>query len=1064
MTYNLLKSSGIFLISLLFLFLIRTDLLLGVQQLERFQVISPLNETRDSGTPVMGTLNIIGVMVEFQPDSNRFTSGNGTFETGSIPYLEDPGTTIDALPHDEGYFRAHLEFVKNYFEHQSNGRLNINYDLLPTIYRLDKEMAEYSPIGENPDLSTLGNLVQDVWELVSRDGSLSLSSMNHNNTAFVIFHAGIGRDIELTGTSLDKTPQDIPSVYLGNNALRNILNDPSFSGFEIDAGNILVTNTLIVPRTLSRAGEDVTGQKFVLPLSINGLLTAQIASHLGLPDLFNTNTGESGIGRFGLMDGAGIFSFNGLFPPGLSAWEKIHLGWAQPFHLPYNFENTVTLPAASLNEENSIARIPISNSEYFLVENRHRDPDENGVELTIRRPDGSLTTQQFTNRDERFINRDPGFDELLEPGVIINVSNFDFALPGGFDAGDQSSAERELNGGILIWHIDESVISQNLGRTGVNSNPDRRGVNLKEADGAQDIGRATAIGLSQNESNGSAFDFWWSGNNATVITQTDSLVLYQNRFGPDTTPNTNSNSGAPSYFELYDFSDNLPQASFRIRSVNPFDNLYTVFDERSDITITAYTENTDSYYSRFPLAIQPLSDSENKFILLPGSDGILLYDLDIRSFIEIDHQFHSIQQPFIDSNSQIFTVTQYPQPQAENLKTEVYSSADNQIARIGSFKTPPNSGFVSSHENMILDFDGTAIRADLQNFEVFETGISSQISEYVRGYQSKIADNQLVISSPNSNYIIQLPPISSRFNRTHTGIIDISARELLVYVLLDGSLLIYSDKDNFKEFVEIADHTFMHWPAIADFNQDGYPDFLFTTSDGILSGKNRLGATLTNFPIKPPEGFQFTGTPLIADLNGNGLYEVLVAGQDSYSINLYAFDPDGNLVNGFPLYVGGVSTQNNLPVNPLIFDNKIIALSHQGDLKIWDFHGIGNILWRSGYGNFTNNKVTARIQSEAAPEPVYSLLNADETYNWPNPAGDETHIRFQTRYPADISLKITTMSGRLIYNHQFRSRGSVPEEILIDTSSWSSGGYFAMLEATYGSEKERKLIKIAIAK
>ena len=42
---------------------------------------------------------------------------------------------------------------------------------------------------------------------------------------------------------------------------------------------------------------------------------------------------------------------------------------------------------------------------------------------------------------------------------------------------------------MLIWHIDESIIQQRIasGR-GINDDPLEKGVNLMEADGAQDIG------------------------------------------------------------------------------------------------------------------------------------------------------------------------------------------------------------------------------------------------------------------------------------------------------------------------------------------------------------------------------------------------------------------------------------------------------------------------------------------------------------------------------------------------------------------------------------------------
>ena len=1064
MTYKLLKSSDKLFLSLLFLFLATLIKPVSAQEnLSRVQSLSPLHNPKLNPAPVEGTLNIVAVMVEFQPDNNPFTSGNGTFEPGSIPYLENPGTTIDALPHNKAYFEAHLQFVKNYFQSQSNGRLDIDFEVLPNVYRLDNEMAHYSPTGENPGLSILGNLVSDVWEKVAEDGILNLQSHQTHNTAFVIFHAGIGRDIELTGTSLDRTPQDIPSVYLSTNALRNFLDDPSFTGFEIDNGNILVTNSLILPRTLSRSGEDVTGNRFVLPLSSNGLITAQIASHLGLPDLFNTETGQSGIGRFGLMDGAGIFAWNGLFPPGLSAWEKIYLGWAEPYPLQTDQNGSFTLPASSFNEQNSIAKASISNSEYFLIENRHRDPFGEGFSLTIRRPDGSEVVHTFTNRDEEFINRPLGFDELLEPGVVTNVSNFDFALPGGFDEGDSESPERELNGGILIWHIDEAVINNRDSSTGINSNPNRRGVRLVEADGAQDIGRPTQIGLGQNEPNGSAFDFWWSGNNATVITQTGRITLYQNRFGPDTTPNNNSNSGAVSNFELYDFSDNLPYASFRIRPVNAFDELYTIFDEQSGLYISAFNNLDDQHLMRFPLAIQAVDIPGSKSVLIPGNDGVLLYNLETKNLTSIPLNVSSVQQPFIDANQAIISISENPFLQPDQIKTEIYYIENIELTQIWDFSTPSNTAFISSSTNGILEIDGTPFSADFLNFELVESAEASQKSETIRGVQSRITNGQLTISSNGETINHTIPVASSDHQRIYTGIIDVSGRETLVYLLLDGALYSYSSETNFREREQITNREIISWPAIVDLNQDGSPDFLFTDMEGTLFAKNRYGASLHNFPVNPPGEFQFTGTPLVADITGNGSEEIIITAVDSFSLNIYAYNLDGEIIEGFPLFAGGINSEPFTPVNPLLFDEKLIAVSPDGDLKVWQFKTMSDPLWRSAYGNTTNNKVSSIFLSE--PVAVdFDLLNTQETYNWPNPAVDETRIRYQTSVPAEITINITTMSGRLIYSQQLQSRGGVAEEITVDTSSWASGGYFAVVEAKSGSQTERKIIKIAVVR
>jgi hypothetical protein len=139
-------------------------------------------------------------------------------------------------------------------------------------------------------------------------------------------------------------------------------------------------------------------------------------------------------------------------------------------------------------------------------------------------------------------------------------------------------------------------------------------------------------------------------------------------------------------------------------------------------------------------------------------------------------------------------------------------------------------------------------------------------------------------------------------------------------------------------------------------------------------------------------------------------------------------------------------------------------VSPGGDFRIWRFPNAQNTQWESRYGNGGTNKLTGRLLSSDIQEPAFTVLNKQETYNWPNPATEETFIRFQTSEPGDVHIRITTTSGRLIYNQTHPSRGGAPEEIRIDTSGWGSGGYLAMVETTVNGDTERKLVKIAVAR
>lgn len=1062
MTYLTSGSSGISILSLLFLFLFWVDHSFAQVHIKPELISNSHFSSLQTAQPVPDELKIIGVMVEFLPDTNRFTSGNGIFGPGSIPYLEDPGTNIDALPHNQNYFEAHLEFAKNYFETVSAEKISIDFEVLPQVFRLNRRMADYSPTGENPDLSIMADFVADVWTLIGESGQFSTNFTETDNITFVIFHAGVGRDIELTGTNLDKTPQDLPSFYLSRKTLSEFLDDPAFSGFPMDHENLLVDHSLVIPRTLTRAGSDATGNPFILPLSINGLLTAQIGSHLGLPDLFNTQNGQAGIGRFGLMDGAGIFSYNGLFPPELSAWEKSYLGWSSPFSVEYDTENPISLPAAAFHQDESIARISISSDEYFLVENRHRDLKGNGVTLTIKKSNGTYSEQTFLNEDVEFINQEAGFDELLEPGVVVNVSNFDFSLPGGMVSEPDAENEEFLNGGFLVWHIDEGVIEGRMDQGGVNNDPDRRGVSLEEADGAQDIGRPTLIGLFQNDVNGSAFDFWWAKNDARVITQTDTLRFYENRFGPDTTPDNHSNSGAPSYFELYDFSDNQPVASFKIRAVQPYLDIYKLWDSKPDLKIKTFSDSDDDYWMRYPLAAQPITIDEDEWILLPGYDGVQFYHTENKTLTEPLIFTESLQQPYIKHN--FFTVAENPGEVRAPLSVTTFRFDGKKLSEEATFSVLPNHTFISSFEENILDVDGTTDRIDLNNNEIIRINNPAQFSEKIGEYQSKMESGSLILDYPGGSESFLINQ-QDEDERDYTGVIQVSDNRIFFYLLEDGQLSIYSPEDNYQSQKIIHKSGFIDWPSFVDFNRDGNPDFLFVDyTSNQLKAKNLNGAFLSSFPISAPEDVQFVGTPLVADLNGDEINEIIITGYDNFSMNLYTYDENADPLNGFPLYVGGMNDENSQPLHPLISGNKLLAASQTGDLKVWEFKELKNVQWRSKYGNQTSNKFSGFIKIEEPSHPRLSLLNSKETYNWPNPAKNETELRFQTREPAEIHIKVLTMSGRIIGNHTLQSQGGVSEELLIDTSSWGSGGYYALVEARSNGITETKVVKIAIAR
>ncbi|MEX0681513.1 MAG: T9SS type A sorting domain-containing protein [Balneolales bacterium] len=1094
---HLLKSSRNALIPMVFLLLTLTAKAIpptdSISPAPFYSSLEALNEQRS-----LGTIRILAVMAEFREEENRFTTGNGTFD---LPFLkrDDDEIVIDPLPHDQSYFEAHLEFAKNYFHSVSGGRLTIEYQVLQDVIQLDEPMSTYSPIGENDDENyKLAHLARDAWSKV-RDADLpDLSGYEQERTLFIVFHAGSGRNIELLGTTLKKTPQDIPSVYLGTHALQRLLELNDFEGFDIGDTNIRATNTTILPQTQSRVGEDFTGAEYVLQLSINGLLAANIGSFLGLPDLFNTETGSSAIGRFGLMDGASIFSYLGLFPPEPSAWEKMHLGWQQPFDITLDSGDSIPLPAVSKRQPNSIARHAISDDEYYLIENRHRNPTDNPdtdpLEITIRTPEQQLVTKSIAPDDLRFNPFNASeYDEILKPGVIVNVSNFDWSLPGGLDVGADGETgtgdDRYLNGGILIWHIDEAVIRNSIEDNKVNANSDRRGVRLVEADGARDIGRAPGMGQDRFN-NGHAFDFWWSENDFTVITATgDSVVIYQengNRFGPNTRPSNESNTGSPSFFEFYDFSDNHPDAWFFARSTSgklvrpvdpPFPRLSELAGYHAEATsfpvspeIVSLQNSPENRITRFhqnpanrhgdPL-IQSFPD--DRLLLVPTMEGFYSIPLNRREedYAFIDHP--SPSSPLIHNG--IVTAGQF-RSSGETDKQNIISWSYNNSEWIRQWQSdnqPVGPGLVSMENGNIIQLDQTPIRIETDGTLLTERNGKYQSSGEVDGITGFIEDDRFELSDGSYHY--DLDENQRKSHRKYTGNLRFGGNTGPSFFILTDNRFMLIDRSSRNDWrpMPVFEGNNLSWPSFGDWTGDNTLEILITDSGNAIYGFNRDGGMIDYFPLHAPSGNRFIGAPLLADITGDGHLELLTAVKDSLTMMVHAYNRYLDPIDGFPLMVGSLSDSGELiPLPLLIEEGHLFAISPGGIVRAWELLESGEIAWGRTYGPQNNNKAGFNMDRDEQLRVDFGILNEQETYNWPNPADDHTFIRYETSEPARVDLTVINPGGAIVLEKQTESQGRYPEEMRLNTSSWGNGIYFGRIRVDNGQNSETKLIKIVI--
>ncbi|TPW10884.1 MAG: FG-GAP repeat protein, partial [bacterium] len=264
-----------------------------------------------------------------------------------------------------------------------------------------------------------------------------------------------------------------------------------------------------------------------------GVVCHELGHALGLPDLYDTVAPENqvfaesqGIGSWDLM-AAGTWNANGFVPAEFSAWSKVAVGWIDPI-LVTSSQDLVSLSAVELDRFHGVIKVPIGGDEYFLIENRLQDLNGDG-RFNFTENDSSKCRTEVT-----------GGDSML-------VCDFDFYVDSYADAEWDWWLPGESTGsGILIWHIDDSVIAENLPYNTVNAVADHKGIDLEEADGIEDLDN---LGLDR-DAFGSPYDSFRGG--------------WVDRFGPDTTPNSDGYYGISSGITIDQVSAIGPVMTFRV--------------------------------------------------------------------------------------------------------------------------------------------------------------------------------------------------------------------------------------------------------------------------------------------------------------------------------------------------------------------------------------------------------------------------------------------------------------------------------------------------------------------
>jgi M6 family metalloprotease-like protein len=1011
------------------------------------------------------TLKVLGIRVEFQeedPDDPK-TTGNGLFDMRTQEkFLQDEGHAIDPSPHDTLYFKKHILALHNYWWTVSKGKLAIEGEIYPKsetlAYRLPHPMSHYGA----PDSSLSGKVemlrqfFHDSFNLadsLSRDGDSSIYRIDFENKkydSFVIFHAGADQQGDL-GELVAPTPGDLFTGFI-------VLGDTVYVEGDI------ITEGLFMPETESQDNR-VT--------ALNAVFAHEFGHQLGLVDLYNSQTFMTQVGDFSLMDnnfadvgvdvGYGGY-VSGVLPAYPDAWSKAFLGFIQPEEITGQ-EDIKLFASEMLRDDLQTIKVPINSEEYFLIENRQVDLD--GDHTSGLRADSVTNVILGPVDSEKNYNRE-----------------YDWLLPGS---------------GILIWHVDEGVAYLDYDGDGLNNfwdndlqlNKDRRFLTIVEADGIIDFGGDYYTGYGRKE------DLFYKGNNTALTPYTFPSSKSQNK------SNTHiwvENIGYSDTVMGLDISQDWHQFGFP-QKIYPETNISSLV--YADVNKDGNTEIFASS-DRFIYAWGPGGAK-----LIPNDDTLRIFelngdttDLPLAIFAESDSAFFgppSLGDLNGDDTLEVVAATVdgrvyawHPYDLNHDGRADLLNGFPLQLGghlRARILVAPIIANFdsgVSDREILVsaeptgdpsriivISYKGKIIYSSSTTNEVNVIGLATTDSNKIN----------FVLKQPDLNYVIlfiwhALVPGSwgdagvCSDTKPFLVVGDINRdgkSEAVVCCRQQGTIHVYDHGLHCLEgFPLSTNEPLSSAPVLGDIDRDGYLEIIVASADKIFA-YNFNGTPVSNFSVtvSHPGGPTdlINSSPILGDVDGDGYPDIIVGTNNK---QILAYNKDGKMVDGFPLPVGGAVTSSPILLNlDKDVNAELLVTSEDGFIYAWDLPGEyknESYPWTQfGYDCGHTNHFP-KDSLPPMPPVAGELLPKNLAYNYPNPAKDQTRIRYYLKEKAEINIKIYDLSGMLVDEFSGPGEGQTDNECLWNSFEFASGVYLCRVEAKSESENKVVFFKIAIVK
>ena len=949
------------------------------------------------------TLYVYALRVQFQEEKtdNSLTTGTGVFDSDKKEKdaysLDPPGRRGTA-----SYWLKHFEFANNYFNAVSGGKLVVKARIFPdpstgsSVYTLDKQIIDYNRTSKKKGEKTAEfddarsrdylTFVYDAIAAAAKDSSeagpfrIPPSDNPNVKRAYMIIHAGASRLVDggSMGTKGADTPADFMDVYIDGESWEYLLPDSAKAKTaeaireKRDAGDSVVTTGIYIPngkvdtlRSVMVMSE--TASQDGLNWGVNGILVNQIAREIGLPNTYDVVQGISRLGYYDVMDFAGYNAGNGFMPSMPAAWERAYMGWSDVKEVrPVAGKPVmVDIAAAGTGKGTEIVKVPLSASEYLLIENRQRSWNDDGtVNVILGTTDDDTDTTWRTvpvdslnlvfedsvcvkDKDSVCVSGKFTVNKKKAKGLIVGMSSYDAGLPAS---------------GIAVWRVNEWYLRETL-QYGVANfwggdtlRDHQFGISLVESDGVLSIGKSFKNALGEDTYDyGSGTDLLphlrKPGEKSKQKFDTVKVIK------PTGYANTMTTQGGYTGIKI---TVNVPKNARKETTANAFMGDSVVNFAAQTISVTISIDDGSIEGGKFPREIGLNSavrgavfvdDPENegeKILVVGAEDGTLqafsaLGDTLFVADTAIVQK--SLARDGAEREVPLYRVGASYGPlvgMASDGK-DVYSLHANKLVKTsfaGGFPTQQEIDIDSATAGPLV-YDGKIMVADKtegRNFVWTFCGASIDgKSAPIREIPAPVVDMAkcsrtddafalAVVTAENfvyKKYGKKLDGVSGERWKIACTDLDRDGSDDVIVVGSRGTVAAYVVGEmelkalwtkNYKRGAGgtsgLKDET--SGIAIGDINGDGYPEIVFL-GDNLVYALDRSGLPIAGFPVKISRGTPVVGfmsDPLLVDVTGDDIPEILVPSSDGL---VYAYTGKGTQVTEqFPLAAGSFEYQDTL--------------------------------------------------------------------------------------------------------------------------------------------------------